>query len=306
MVMQNMGEALISFNMHATSMFTSGSMVTVVAHLLNYPTRISRVLEEVPKLASIYRDHPVSSSVRTSSARNSDSERNEEESGELRDIMTSHATAAYALTLRDVCLRSIHDRPLLECLNLYHHHESTDDPPLRITGEMVPAGGIIGVRKSGGLDSEIDWMMLQLLGGWMLPDSGEARVLPSLHVSLVRGVNVDKVLFQGSLQDNLTYGVAWPVDDDALWQLCRRCGLSEQTIGASSMPGWAEAKPFDPVVITSPFTLSDNGIIVRAIPSSGAGFIKTPSTCVATSTASCSEKTSRASPCGPSCAVTYS
>ena len=258
MVMQNVGDSLISFDKHASSMFTSGSMVTVVAHLLNYPTRISRVL---------HRDHLVSSSVRTSSASNSDSERNGEEGGELREIMTSHATAAFALILRDVCLRSIHGRPLLECLNLYHHHESTDDSPLRITGAMVPAGGIIGVRKSGGLDSEIDWMMLQLLGGWMLPDNGVARVLPSLQVELVRGVNVDKALFQGSLQDNLTYGVAWPVEDDALWQLCRRCGLSEQTIGASSMPGWAEAKPFDPVVITSPFTLSDNGIIVlvRAI-----------------------------------------
>lgn len=178
--------------------------------------------------------------------------------------MTSHATGAYALTVKDVCLRSVRKRPLLNCLNLYQHQpESTDEPPLRTTaGTMVPAGGIIGLRKLPGLGPEIDWMMLQLLGGWMLPDSGIARVLPSLGAALVSGVNIHKALFKGSLQDNLTYGIAWPVDDDALWQLCRRCGLSEQTIGASSAPGWAEAKPFDPMVIPSPSTLSDNCIVV--------------------------------------------
>ena len=39
------------------------------------------------------------------------------------------------------------------------------------------------------------WCIIQLLGGWMLPDSGVARVLPMLRVALVRGVNVDKALF---------------------------------------------------------------------------------------------------------------
>ena len=237
-------------------------MITVVAQLLNHPARISRVLKEAPN------GFNPSSGRRTSSTSNSDSEQDEEEIGELlRDVMTSQATGAYALTLKDVCLRSIHKRPLLNCLNLYQHQPaSTDDlndPQLRATaGAMVPAGGIIGLRKSPGLGPEIDWMMLQLLGGWMLPDSGIARVLPSLGVALVSGVNIQKALFKGSLQDNLTYGIAWPVEDDALWQLCRRCGLSEQTIGAGSAPGWAEAKPFDPMVIPSPSTLSDNCIIV--------------------------------------------
>ena len=256
-MLNNVGESLVSFGQHVTTMFTSGSMITVVADLLNYPTRAYRMLDEVPELSTSYRRHP--SGARASSVINT--ARDADECEELRGIMTSYATAAYALTLKDVCLCSLHDRPLFNCLNLYQR-QSPNGPLLPITEAMVPAGGIVGVRKSCGLDSDIDWLMLQLLGGWMLPDSGVARVLPSLRVALVCGVNVDKALFQGSLQDNLTYGIAWPVDDDALWQLCRRCGLSEQTIGASSMPGWAEAKPFDPVVITSPFTLSDNGIIV--------------------------------------------
>ena len=262
LVLRNIGESLISFEQHVTTMFTSGSMVTVVADLLNYPTRAYRMLDEVPELSTNYRDHP--SGAHASSVINT--ARDEDECEELRGIMTSHATAAYALTLKDVCLRSLHNRPLFECLNLYQR-QSPDGLLLRITEAMVPAGGIIGVRKSSGLDSNIDWLMLQLLGGWMLPDSGVARVLPSLHVELVRGVNVAKALFRGSLRDNLTYGVAWPVDDTELWELCRRCGLSEHMIGEDNVPGWAVRKPFDPVVIKSHYELSDNGtiLVVRAL-----------------------------------------
>ena len=96
-------------------------MITVVAQLLNHPARISRVLKEAPNGSN------PSSGGRTSSTSNSDSEQDEEEIGELlRDVMTSQATGAYALTLKDVCLRSIYKRPLLNCLNLYQHQ------PLRV------------------------------------------------------------------------------------------------------------------------------------------------------------------------------
>ena len=262
LVLNNVGESLVSFGQHVTTMFTSGSMITVVADLLNYPTRAYRMLDEVPELSTSYRRHP--SGARASSVINT--ARDADECEELRGIMTSYATAAYALTLKDVCLCSLHDRPLFNCLNLYQR-QSPNGPLLPITEAMVPAGGIVGVRKSCGLDSDIDWLMLQLLGGWMLPDSGVARVLPSLHVELVRGINVAKALFRGSLRDNLTYGVAWPVDDTELWELCHRCGLSAQMIGAESVPGWAVQEPFDPVMIKSHYTLSDNGIIlvVRAL-----------------------------------------
>lgn len=80
MVLANIGEALISFDKHVTSMFTSGSMITVVAQLLNHPTRISRVLNE-----ATHASNP-SSGGRTSSASISDSEQDEEEIGELRDV----------------------------------------------------------------------------------------------------------------------------------------------------------------------------------------------------------------------------
>ena len=264
LVLNNIGESLISFGQHVTTMFTSGSMITVVADLLNYPTRAYRMLDKVPELSTSLRGHP--SGARASSVINT--ARDDDECEELRGVMTSYATAAYALTLKDVCLCSLHDRPLFNCLNLYQR-QSPDGPLLRITEAMVPAGGIVGVRKSCGLDidSDIDWLMLQLIGGWMLPDSGVARVLPSLHVELVRGMNVAEALFRGSLRDNLTYGVAWPVDDTELWELCHRCGLSEQMIGADCVPGWAVQEPFDPVVIRSHYTLSDNGIIlvVRAL-----------------------------------------
>ena len=68
MVLANIGEALISFDKHVTSMFTSGSMITVVAQLLNHPARISRVLKEAPNGSN------PSSGRRTSSTSNSDSE----------------------------------------------------------------------------------------------------------------------------------------------------------------------------------------------------------------------------------------
>ena len=55
-------------------------MITVVAQLLNHPTRISRVLNE-----ATHASNP-SSGGRTSSASISDSEQDEEEIGELRDV----------------------------------------------------------------------------------------------------------------------------------------------------------------------------------------------------------------------------
>ena len=241
LVLTNMSSSLVALIRYLTQVFTSGSMVVEVAHLLNYHTResqlthplggdsigaVKRGVEQsltLPRTRAALRWRRIQGSLNPHRATWLKIRRAAQAKAEVKRVVISNATTAYSCTLDDVTLRrSGGSPPIFERLHLYERC-GPDDELSRVHGAMLAAGRLIGVRAecSSMPALDVEYQLLKLLAGWVRPDSGIAHVLPTVHAQLVLGLNFASLLFCGSLKSNLTYGSP-PRNDEALWQLCRR------------------------------------------------------------------------------------
>ena len=289
-VLGRLAASLIAFEKHMTTIFTSGSMVMEVAHLLNYQSRVSLITmrdcvdddvddDDARPAGAAAAPHQLLSARRTSTRAESLAELSRAESfdrSEVSGLMMSLKTDAYALAIQDLTFGRMNEAPYFRRLNLFHRPTKGGGAGsgggagglVRVPNSMVPAGRLIGLRAlSSSGDVDLELQMLKLLAGWIQPDAGTAQVVTMLSVKLVRGNEFEGMLFRGSLYENLCYGAA-EMDERKLWQLCRRVGLSIACVGASYDEGAScFAKHVDPHLWSTRFSEADVGriLLVRAI-----------------------------------------
>lgn len=217
--------SVISLLGNITQLYTSGMMVLEVAGLLNYETRAVKQLK-----AKESKQH----------AQTADG-----------DEPLHIGGKEFAVQLQDATIGPKGEAPILKMLNIYAPPEdlttlqrgAIDVGALVKLPPFIPAGGIIAVSTPGGEDRSAR-MLLSLFAGVAQPDSGVAQCLSPLAAELVTNSEDGIDVMRSSLQRNLTYALskeaAHALSDKALWELCRRCGMSKMLLGGDEYKaGWA-------------------------------------------------------------------
>ena len=230
-VISNISSRASSLLLNGMKIFTSGPMVMEVATLLNYQTRTQKGA-----------GHP--SSVGDNDAI--------DEAEAAAGLGGKEHSSSNALMISDVTFNR-GKTAILSSFNLYKQPPAgTPLDPVPTNLERHPAvlsgGRLIHVRTTGEADPLVAGMLLRMLAGQFMPDSGVAKTLAPHQVELVSGIGTNE-LFRSTLHRNLTYAIGFDesrqVTDAQLWELCRRVGLSAGLLGETCVEGWAKI-PFCP------------------------------------------------------------
>jgi len=167
-------------------------------------------------------------------------------------VSAALSESKHAIRIERASFAQLGKPPVFEGLTLYDRF--TADSPTGTPTGVIGAGGIIGVRVSGGgsFGSVADVTLLKLLGGVYTPQLGTATALLRAEIvtpqtaplpstllgNLLYGVVPDEAMHEGLLVEPLPPGCEVP-SDESLWRLCRRAGVSAALIGEEYAAGWS-------------------------------------------------------------------
>lgn len=152
---------------------------------------------------------------------------------------------------------------IFEGLSVRDLTDASADSTTQLAPIRLPSGRIIALRAASALcfaegrdlSSEArtaELALINLLGGRATAQGGVACCV--LRAALVTAGDAPTAMFTGSLWENLLYGDVtakqWrhhatqqEPDEEAVWELCNRAGISQVLIGERFEPGWAAQQP---------------------------------------------------------------
>jgi len=153
--------------------------------------------------------------------------------------------------------------PIFEGLSVRDLTDASVDSNAQLAPMRLPAGRIIALRAASALcfaegrdlSSEArtaELALINLLGGRATAQGGVACCV--LRAALVTAGDTPMAMFTGTLWENLLYGDVtakqWrhhatqqEPDEEAVWELCNRAGISHALIGECFEPRWAAQQP---------------------------------------------------------------